>query len=93
VPPPISHRSGSVDRIASAVRPKRRKLGLTTRQLGELAGVSHTTVIEVERGSERISPPTITKLVLALMAYDDAGPRALVQPRRSVLAFTNGDPS
>jgi transcriptional regulator with XRE-family HTH domain len=91
-----SHRSGSVTRIASAIEPKRRRLGLSSRELASLCGLSHSTVLAIENGSERISPPTITKVALALLAYDDSAPKTLVRPRRlysglAETAFTGRD--
>jgi transcriptional regulator with XRE-family HTH domain len=44
----------------------RRKKGLTQRQLGELAGVAHTTVQQLESLTRGAYPKTIRKLALAL---------------------------
>jgi transcriptional regulator with XRE-family HTH domain len=44
----------------------RRRRGLTQRQLGELAGVAHTTVQNLESLSRGAYPQTIQKLALAL---------------------------
>jgi transcriptional regulator with XRE-family HTH domain len=44
----------------------RRRLGLTQRQLGELAGVAHTTVQQLESLRRGAYPQTIQKLALAL---------------------------
>jgi transcriptional regulator with XRE-family HTH domain len=44
----------------------RRRRGLTQRQLGELAGVAHTTVQQLEALSRGAYPQTIQKLALAL---------------------------
>jgi transcriptional regulator with XRE-family HTH domain len=44
----------------------RRKRGLTQRQLGELAGVSHTTVQQVESLKRGAYPQTMQKLATAL---------------------------
>jgi transcriptional regulator with XRE-family HTH domain len=44
----------------------RRRRGLTQRQLGELAGVAHTTVQQVESLSRGAYPQTIQKLATAL---------------------------
>jgi transcriptional regulator with XRE-family HTH domain len=44
----------------------RRRRGLTQRQLGELAGVAHTTVQQLESLRRGAYPQTIQKLALAL---------------------------
>jgi transcriptional regulator with XRE-family HTH domain len=44
----------------------RRKKGLTQRQLGELAGVAHTTVQRLESLSRGAYPQTLQKLAMAL---------------------------
>jgi transcriptional regulator with XRE-family HTH domain len=44
----------------------RRRRGLTQRQLGELAGVAHTTVQRLESLSRGAYPQTMQKLALAL---------------------------
>ena len=44
----------------------RRRLGLTQRQLGELAGVAHTTVQQLESFRRGAYPQTLRKLALAL---------------------------
>jgi transcriptional regulator with XRE-family HTH domain len=44
----------------------RRQRGLTQRQLGELAGVAHTTVQHLESLSRGAYPQTMQKLALAL---------------------------
>jgi transcriptional regulator with XRE-family HTH domain len=44
----------------------RRKKGLTQRQLGELAGVTHTTVQQLESLKRRAYPQTMQKLATAL---------------------------
>ena len=44
----------------------RRRRGLTQRQLGELAGVAHTTVQQLESLKRGAYPQTIQKLALAL---------------------------
>jgi transcriptional regulator with XRE-family HTH domain len=44
----------------------RRRRGLTQRQLGELAGVAHTTVQRLETLSRGAYPQTLRKLALAL---------------------------
>jgi transcriptional regulator with XRE-family HTH domain len=45
----------------------RRRRGLTQRQLGELAGVAHTTVQRLETLSRGAYPQTLRKLAIALM--------------------------
>jgi transcriptional regulator with XRE-family HTH domain len=44
----------------------RRQRGLTQRQLGELAGVAHTTVQRLESLSRGAYPKSIRKLAIAL---------------------------
>jgi transcriptional regulator with XRE-family HTH domain len=44
----------------------RRKRGLTQRQLGELAGVAHTTVQQLESLRRGAYPQTLRKLAIAL---------------------------
>ena len=44
----------------------RRKRGLTQRELGELAGVAHTTVQRLESLSRGAYPQTLRKLAIAL---------------------------
>jgi transcriptional regulator with XRE-family HTH domain len=44
----------------------RRRQGLTQRQLGELAGVAHTTVQRLESLRRGAYPQTLRKLALAL---------------------------
>jgi transcriptional regulator with XRE-family HTH domain len=44
----------------------RRRHGLTQRELGEVAGVAHTTVQQLESISRGAYPQTLRKLALAL---------------------------
>jgi transcriptional regulator with XRE-family HTH domain len=44
----------------------RRRRGLTQRQLGELAGIAHTTVQQLESLGRGAYPRTLRKLALAL---------------------------
>jgi transcriptional regulator with XRE-family HTH domain len=44
----------------------RRRRGLTQRQLGELAGIAHTTVQRLESLNRGAYPQTIQKLAMAL---------------------------
>ncbi len=44
----------------------RRQRGLTQRQLGELAGVAHTTVQQLESLNRGAYPQTLRKLAIAL---------------------------
>jgi transcriptional regulator with XRE-family HTH domain len=44
----------------------RRRLGLTQRQLGELAGVAHTTVQKLETLKRGAYPKTLRKVATAL---------------------------
>ena len=59
-----------IDRSRSTPLPAlaahRRRRGLTQRQLGEIAGVAHTTVQRLESLSRGAYPQTIQKLALAL---------------------------
>jgi transcriptional regulator with XRE-family HTH domain len=49
-----------------ALTEHRRKRGLTQRQLGELSGVAHTTVQQLESLRRGAYPQTIQKLAIAL---------------------------
>ena len=49
-----------------ALAAHRRKRGLTQRQLGELAGVAHTSVQRLESLKRGAYPQTIQKLAIAL---------------------------
>jgi transcriptional regulator with XRE-family HTH domain len=49
-----------------ALAAHRRKRGLTQRQLGELAGVAHTTVQKLESLRRGAYPQTLRKLATAL---------------------------
>jgi transcriptional regulator with XRE-family HTH domain len=59
-----------IDRSRSTSLPglaaHRRRRGLTQRQLGELAGVAHTTVQQVESLRRGAYPQTVRKLAIAL---------------------------
>ena len=57
-------RSRSIPLLGLAVH--RRRRGLTQRQLGELAGVAHTTVQRLETLSRGAYPQTMQKLASAL---------------------------
>jgi transcriptional regulator with XRE-family HTH domain len=50
----------------SALAAHRRKRGLTQRQLGELAGVAHTSVQRLESLNRGAYPQTLRKLATAL---------------------------
>ena len=50
----------------AALAAHRRRRGLTQRQLGELAGVAHTTVQRLESLRRGAYPQTLRKLALAL---------------------------
>jgi transcriptional regulator with XRE-family HTH domain len=49
-----------------ALAAHRRRQGLTQRQLGELAGVAHTTVQRLESLKRGAYPQSVRKLALAL---------------------------
>jgi transcriptional regulator with XRE-family HTH domain len=49
-----------------ALAAHRRRRGLTQRQLGELAGVAHTTVQQLESLKRGAYPQTMQKLAIAL---------------------------
>ena len=59
-----------IDRSRSTPLPAltehRRRRGLTQRQLGELAGLAHTTVQQLESLSRGAYPQTMQKLATAL---------------------------
>jgi transcriptional regulator with XRE-family HTH domain len=54
--------------LLPALAAHRRRRGLTQRQLGELAGVGHTTAQQLESLSRGAYPQTLRKLALALRA-------------------------
>jgi transcriptional regulator with XRE-family HTH domain len=60
----MTERSRSIPLPALATH--RRKRGLTQRQLGELAGLAHTTVQNLESLRRGAYPQTIQKLAIAL---------------------------
>jgi transcriptional regulator with XRE-family HTH domain len=59
-----------IDRSRSTPLPAlaahRRRRGLTQRQLGELAGVAHTTIQQLESLKRGAYPQTLQKLAIAL---------------------------
>jgi transcriptional regulator with XRE-family HTH domain len=57
-------RSRSIPLLGLAAH--RRRRGLTQRQLGELAGVAHTTVQQLESLKRGVYPQTLQKLATAL---------------------------
>ena len=57
-------KSRSTPLLGLAAHPRRR--GLTQRQLGELAGVAHTTVQRLESLKRGAYPRTLRKLAIAL---------------------------
>ena len=57
---------GSRSTLLPALATHRRRRGLTQRKLGELAGVAHTTVQQVESLGRGAYPRTVRKLALAL---------------------------
>jgi transcriptional regulator with XRE-family HTH domain len=67
---PTTRRVRMIERSRSIPLPglaeHRRKRGLTQRQLGELAGVAHTTVQRLETLSRGAYPQTLRKLAIAL---------------------------
>jgi transcriptional regulator with XRE-family HTH domain len=67
---PITRRVRMMERSRSTPLPgltaHRRRRGLTQRQLGELAGVAHTTVQRLESLSRGAYPQTMQKLATAL---------------------------
>jgi transcriptional regulator with XRE-family HTH domain len=60
----MTERSRSTPLPALAMH--RRRRGLTQRQLGELAGVTHTTIQQVESLKRGAYPKTMQKLATAL---------------------------
>jgi transcriptional regulator with XRE-family HTH domain len=67
---PTTRRVRMIERSRSiplpALAAHRRRRGLTQRQLGELAGVAHTTVQQLESLKRGAYPQTMQKLALAL---------------------------
>jgi transcriptional regulator with XRE-family HTH domain len=60
----MTERSRSI--LLTALAAHRRRRGLTQRQLGELAGVAHTTVQQLESLRRGAYPQTLRKLATAL---------------------------
>jgi transcriptional regulator with XRE-family HTH domain len=60
----LTERSRSI--LLPGLAEHRRQRGLTQRQLGELAGVAHTTVQQLESLSRGAYPQTVRKLAIAL---------------------------
>jgi transcriptional regulator with XRE-family HTH domain len=60
----MTERSRSI--LLPGLAEHRRRRGLTQRQLGELAGVAHTTVQRLESLNRGAYPQTIQKLAIAL---------------------------
>jgi transcriptional regulator with XRE-family HTH domain len=67
---PTTRRVRMIERSRSTSLPAlaehRRQRGLTQRQLGELAGVAHTTVQQLETLRRGAYPQTLRKLAIAL---------------------------
>jgi transcriptional regulator with XRE-family HTH domain len=67
---PTTRRVRMIERSRSISLPSlaehRRRRGLTQRQLGELAGVAHTTVQRLEALKRGAYPQTLRKLAIAL---------------------------
>jgi transcriptional regulator with XRE-family HTH domain len=67
---PTTRRVRMIERSRSTPLPAlaehRRRRGLTQRQLGELAGVTHTTVQQLESLRRGAYPQTLQKLATAL---------------------------
>jgi transcriptional regulator with XRE-family HTH domain len=71
----------------------RRRRGLTQRQLGELAGVAHTTVQKLESLSRGAYPHTLRKLAIALGVEPGdlvGGDRRRAPRRHALLAAREG---
>ena len=60
----MTERSRSI--LLPGLATHRRRRGLTQRQLGELAGVAHTTVQQLESLNRGAYPQTMQKLAMAL---------------------------
>jgi transcriptional regulator with XRE-family HTH domain len=58
----------AVDTWSGIVRAERKKLGLSTRELGRLAGVAYPTISRIENGHEQPRLDTLAKLLKALGA-------------------------
>ena len=70
--------------LLPALAAHRRKKGLTQRQLGELAGVAHTTVQQLESLRRGAYPQTMRKLATAL----GVAPEELLHREHSTLRGT-----
>jgi transcriptional regulator with XRE-family HTH domain len=62
----LAHMLTLMDSWSSVVRAERKKLGLSTRELGRLAGVSYPTISRIENGHEQPRLDTLAKLLEAL---------------------------
>lgn len=86
------HRTSPVDRLALGLEEQRVAVGLSPRQLGELAGYSDQTVRNIEAGRTR-NPITVTRLRLALIAFELYGgtPRGLEEDLVALLQVVDGE--
>lgn len=55
-----------IEAIASTVRRCRRKVGLSQKQLADLAGVGKTVVFDIEKGKETVQMNTLFHVLQAL---------------------------
>lgn len=58
--------NGGMDKIANAVKDRRKKLGLDQSEVALIAGVSRKTVSEIEGGKRTIQFDMVTKVLTAL---------------------------
>ncbi|MGD0833833.1 MAG: helix-turn-helix domain-containing protein [Candidatus Dormibacteria bacterium] len=60
------HSGDVTPRWAAQLRAQRKRLGLTQRELADLAGVAERTVIAVERGSDGVGLGTLRRILTVL---------------------------
>lgn len=89
-----------VRRLSVGLGETRRELGLSRESIAQMAGVSRSTVENVELG--KASPQSTVRVALALVAYtmfapppaptlEDEVVARLIQPERRLLAVRGGD--
>ncbi len=65
----MKKRSTHIDRVALALRDRRRDMGISRRELAECAGVSPATIVRLEEGT-RVRPSSVTRVAVAMAAFE-----------------------